>query len=265
MCTPTYHLDDPQTDVYVGDCLKIMPILKAESVDLIFADPPFNIGVKYGGCDDSKPVAEYLQWTYSWLDECLRVLDFHGSIWLNMPDHIAAEAVMHLKNRGMTMMNWCIWHYRFGQHRDGKFINSKTHVLYFVKDPQDRIWNPEAILVPSDRATKYNDKRTFAKGQRKGERVPLDVWYGPNWGRVQGNNRERRPGHPNQIPELYVQRIILACSNEGRMVLDPFLGSGTTCTLARALGRNSLGIEIDSEYARSALERVQAGPIYRSS
>jgi DNA modification methylase len=95
--------------------------------------------------------------------------------------------------------------------------------------------------------------------------VPLDVWYGPNWGRIQGNNRERRPSHQNQLPEVYLERVIRACSIEGQLVLDPFLGSGTTCTVARGLKWRSIGIEYSGEHAASAFERIQAGPIRISS
>ena len=84
----------------------------------------------------------------------------------------------------------------------------------------------------------------------------MDVWYGQYWGRIQGNNKERRHGHHNQIPEVYLERIIRACSNEGDLVLDPFLGSGTTCTVARAFGRRSIGVEYSPVNAESAWDRV---------
>ena len=87
-------------------------------------------------------------------------------------------------------------------------------------------------------------------------RVPMDVWYGRYWGRIQGNNKERRPRHHNQIPEVYLERIVRACSNEGDLVLDPFLGSGTTGTVARAYGRRSIGIEYSAENAASAWNRI---------
>ncbi len=98
----------------------------------------------------------------------------------------------------------------------------------------------------------------MAKETNKGMRVPMDVWYGQYWGRIQGNNKERRHQHHNQIPELYLQRIIRACSNPGDLVLDPFLGSGTTCTVARALGRRSIGVEYSPVHAASAWERITA-------
>jgi site-specific DNA-methyltransferase (adenine-specific) len=257
---PIYHLDNPRTDIYVGDNRDILPQIKQGSVDLIFADPPFNLDIDYGNWRDNLPRDAYLQFTYEWLDACLRVLAPQGSIWINIPDDTAAEVVMYLKSKKLSMMNWCIWHFRFGQCRNANFIVSKVHVLYFVKNPGERIWNPEQVLEPSDRATTYADPRT-RKTQTPSLRVPLDVWYGQYWGRVQGNNKERRRSHENQIPEVYMERVIRACSREGHLVLDPFLGSGTTCTIARALNRRSIGIEFSSKIAKSAFERIQEGSV----
>jgi site-specific DNA-methyltransferase (adenine-specific) len=257
---PAYHIDNPATDIYVGDNRKILPHIEAESIDLIFADPPFNWDVDYGKWQDNMPRDEYLKFTYEWLDACLRVLAPRGSIWINIPDDTAAEVVVYLKKKKLSMINWCIWHFRFGQCRTSNFIVSKAHVLYFAKDPAKRIWNHDLVLEPSDRATTYADART-RKTQTPSLRVPLDVWYGSYWGRIQGNNKERRSRHENQIPEVYMERIIQACSKKGNLVLDPFLGSGTTCTVARALGRRSIGIEYSKTIAKSAFERVQSGPV----
>jgi site-specific DNA-methyltransferase (adenine-specific) len=260
MSGPIYRLDSPATEVYIGDCREVLNALPERSVDLIFADPPFNWDVAYDEWDDARPRQEYLTFTQEWLDAGIRVLSEQGAFWVNIPDDTAAEIVVHLKQRGLVMMNWCIWHFRFGQHRVGNFIVSKVHALYFARDRDKRIWNADAVLEPSDRAAIYDDRRTRTT-QRPGLRVPLDVWYGENWGRIQGNNKERRPNHQNQIPEVYLERVIRACSNEGQLVLDPFLGSGTTCTVARALGRRSIGIEYSSRNAASAFARIQAGPI----
>jgi site-specific DNA-methyltransferase (adenine-specific) len=260
MAKPTYRLEDPATEVYVGDCREILNALPERSVDLIFADPPFNWDVPYGEWDDAQPREEYLAFAHQWLDACIRVLNHHGSFWVNIPDDTAAEIVVHLKERGLAMINWCIWHFRFGQHRTGNFIVSKVHALYFAKDRNNRIWNPDAVLEPSDRAAIYDDPRT-KRTKQPGLRVPLDVWYGPYWGRIQGNNKERRTNHQNQIPEVYLERVIRACSNEGQLVLDPFLGSGTTCTVARALRRRSIGIEYSRRIAASSFERIQSGPV----
>ena len=255
--TPDYQEESPDTCLYVGDCREVLPALPDKGcVDLIFADPPFNWDVPYDGWEDNMPREAYEQFTFDWLDACIETLSPKGSLWVNIPDDSAAEIVMHLKQRGLTMINWCVWHFRFGQHRDGAFITSKVHALYFAKDPNNRAWNPDAVLEQSDRASIYNDKRTQAKERNKGMRVPMDVWYGKYWGRVQGNNQERRSGHQNQIPEVYLERVILACSNEGDLVLDPFAGSGTTNTVARSHGRRSIGIEYSQATAESAWERI---------
>jgi site-specific DNA-methyltransferase (adenine-specific) len=89
----------------------------------------------------------------------------------------------------------------------------------------------------------------------------MDVWYGQYWGRIQGNNKERRIGHDNQLPEVYLERVVRACSNPGDLVMDPFLGSGTTGVIAHALGRNFIGTEFSKENAKRAIERMKSGPI----
>ncbi len=265
--------------IYCGDCRKLLPKIppcaRAE-VDLIFADPPFNWKRGYDAWNDDLPDDEYCDirdafrplgesraFTGQWLDACIQALAPHGSMWINIPDTWAAEITVHLKQRGLHMVNWCIWHYRFGQNTKGRFINSKVHALYFCKDPKRRTWNPDPILEVSDRRSVYADKRTEHKrdGVPAGMRLPMDVWYGKYWGRIQGNNAERRAMHDNQLPEVYLERVILACSNEGDLVLDPFVGSGTTPTVALAWGRNFVGTEYSKQMATSAAERIRRGMI----
>ncbi|MBM4112515.1 MAG: site-specific DNA-methyltransferase [Phycisphaerae bacterium] len=254
---PAFRADSPDTRLYIGDCRDILAALPDRgSVDLVFADPPFNWEVPYDGWKDGMPRDAYERFTFDWLDGCIDALASHGTIWVNIPDDTAAEVVLHLKRRGLVMINWCVWHFRFGQNRETSFIMSKVHALCFAKDPDARIWRPERILEPSDRASIYADPRTQAKDRNAGKRVPMDVWYGPYWGRVQGNNKERRTQHHNQLPEAYLERIILSCSDEGSLVLDPFGGSGTTQTVARAYGRRSIGIEHGAANAASSWERI---------
>jgi site-specific DNA-methyltransferase (adenine-specific) len=263
--TPTHSLTDPEARVYVGDCREVLARLSevtAGAVDLIFADPPFNWNRAYDRWDDAMPDAAYLDFTYRWLDLCVAALKPTGSMWVNIPDDWAAEIVVHLKGRGLSMRNWCVWHYRFGQNSTEKFISSKVHALYFVKGPQFT-WNPMEVLEQSDRASTYFDPRTQSKrdGMPPGMRVPLDVWYGKFWGRIQGNNKERRSRHDNQLPEVYLERVIRATSNEGDLVMDPFLGSGTTGVMAHALKRRFIGVEYSAQNARSAFRRMKDGPI----
>jgi site-specific DNA-methyltransferase (adenine-specific) len=257
---PTHQANDPDTRVYVGDCRDLLPripeVINSE-VDLIFADPPFNWSRAYDEWKDSMPRDDYLQFTRDWLDLCIGALKPDGSIWVNIPDDSAAEIVMHLKSRNLFMVNWCIWHYRFGQNTLDRFINSKVHALYFCKDPFKRQWHSDDILEASDRATTYFDPRTQNKKEgTAGKRVPMDVWYGKYWGRIQGNNLERRKSHDNQIPEVYLERVIRGCSKEGDLVMDPFVGSGTTPVVARELNRRFIGTEYSAQNAKSAWERI---------
>lgn len=262
---PAHTLADPEARVYVGDCREILPRIPEAAngkVDLIFADPPFNWNRAYDKWDDAMPEREYLEFTYKWLDLCVGALTPKGSLWVNIPDDWAAEIVVHLKQK-LHMVNWCIWHYRFGQNATERFISSKVHALYFTKNYAQRTWNPLEVLEPSDRATTYFDPRTDSKrdGMPPGHRVPLDVWYGKFWGRIQGNNAERRSKHDNQLPEVYLERVIRACSSEGDLVMDPFLGSGTTGVIAHATKRRFIGIEYSKDNAKRAFERMQSGPI----
>lgn len=263
----------PPCKVLIGDCRSVMPMLAERSVDLIIADPPFNQGEPYSVWKDTLPGQEYRDFTKSWLDGCVRLLRTTGSLWINVPDQVAARVVVHLEDvHGMTQADWCIWHYRFGQWKDSGFIRSKSHALHYVWDRKSATWNPDGVLVSSDRATKYNDARTKST-KAPGQRVPLDVWGitdafdpeypgdGPYWGRVQGNNAERNPVSPNQLPERYIERVVRSCSNSGDLVFTPFVGAGTELTVARSLGRVGLGTEIGENEARAAADRIERGAV----
>lgn len=259
--------------VYLGDCrkaLEMIPEVQRGEVDLVFADPPFNWKRGYDEWDDHMDEGDYLTFTYDWIDLCIRGLRAGGSLWINIPDDWAAEIVCYLKGRLerkppslMAMDNWCIWHYRFGQNATERFINSKVHALHFIKAGGTHTWNPHEVLEMSDRRAIYGDPRTESKkdGMPAGMRVPMDVWYGQYWGRVQGNNKERRHYHDNQLPEVYLERVIRASSNKGDLVLDPFLGSGTTGVMAHALERRFIGCEFSKQNATNAVDRMKAGPI----
>ncbi|MBM4107355.1 MAG: site-specific DNA-methyltransferase [Phycisphaerae bacterium] len=263
----------PRAEVRIGDCRgelrDWMPSIEGR-VDLVFADPPFNWNRAYDRWHDDLPEREYLDFTFDWLDLCVRALRPGGALWVNIPDDWAAEIVAYLKGRFherrppamMAMANWCIWHYRFGQNTKVRFINSKVHALYFIKAGGRHTWNAAPVLELSDRAAIYFDPRTESKkdGMPPRMRVPMDVWYGQYWGRIQGNNKERRSDHDNQLPEVYLERVVLACSDAGGLVLDPFLGSGTTGVVAHALGRRFIGVEFSPENAERAFDRIRAGP-----
>lgn len=223
--------------------------------DLIFADPPFNNGSNYDTWDDNMSEMSYWNFMRDWISLSYHELKESGSLWINVPDKLAAKTVIIAEEAGFHLKNWCIWHYRFGQNTSSGFTPSKTHVLWFVKDLKRYKFFPDAIQVPSDRAAIYNDSRSPT-----GTRVPFDVWgFEKYWGRVQGNNAERNILVPNQLPEAYLQRVISACTEENDWVYDPFCGSGTTVTVAHAMRRNCYTTDVSRLCISEAHRRVLRG------
>lgn len=231
-----------------GDCVQELAKLDAGSVDLVFADPPFNIGYEYEGYRDKRPYTDYLSWSREWISEVTRVLKPNGTFWLAIGDDYAADLkVLAGRELGLVCRNWVIWHYTFGVNCKRKFTRSHTHLFYFVKDPKNFTFNADAIRVPSARQL-AGDKRADPRG-----RIPDDTWEFP---RVCGTFKEREGFHGCQMPEQVLGRIIRACSNEGDLVLDPFIGSGTTPAVAKKLRRRYLGIELSEQYTSSARDRL---------
>jgi site-specific DNA-methyltransferase (adenine-specific) len=223
-----------EVEILCGDCRQLVPGLGR--FDFVFADPPFNIGHPYVGYEDRR--SDFDTFTAEWLETCWAACD--GVMALHGPDDLAEAYLAHARRLGMRRIAWVNWHYRFGQCRDTNWIDARVHCLVFSKRPTWK-WRPDAVLVESDRVA-YGDSRVH-RSSRGGKRVPGTVWGVPSdgrfWGRVNGNSLERRPGHPNQLPERYLERLLLAYTDAGDRVLDPFAGSGTTATIAAALGRHA--------------------------
>jgi site-specific DNA-methyltransferase (adenine-specific) len=253
-------------DVIEGDCVQILASLPAGCADLVFADPPFNIGYEYDQYDDRRAKADYLAWADKWLAAVVRVLKPDGSFFLAIGDEFVAEHKVRLDAMGLTMRNWIVWHYTFGVSCTKKFNRSHAHILYYVRDPKRYTFNPDPVRVPSARMTTYADRRANPVGK-----LPDDTWvlrpqesdnhFGADqdtWfvSRVCGTFKERVE-HPCQMPEAVLDRIIRVASNAGSVVLDPFAGSGTTLAVAKKLGRNYLGVELSEQYADGVRKRLQ--------
>ena len=239
--------------IYLGDCLKVMKKFPDESIDLVFADPPFNIGIKYDKYNDNLSYEEYYDWSKKWINECYRLLKNNGSIYIAIGDEFAAEINLILKQTNFFFRNWIIWYYTFGQNQRKKFNRSHTHLLYFSKDKDNFTFNDDSVRVPSARQTTYNDKRANPKGK-----LPDDVW---KFSRVCGTFKERIGKHPCQMPESVLERIIKVSSNEGNLILDPFAGTGTTAVVASKFRRNYITIEISEEYYKIAKDRLKNIPL----
>jgi site-specific DNA-methyltransferase (adenine-specific) len=254
--------------LHQGDCLERFQQVENASIDLVFADPPFNIGYDYDVYDDSRGADQYIDWTRQWGREVVRVLRHTGTFWLAIGDEFAAElkSLFH-RELGLSLRNWVVWYYTFGVHCTRKFSRSHAHLFYFTKDPKQYTFNDEAVRVPSARQLVYADRRAHPQGRLpddtwilrpqdvpEGFSADGDTWYFP---RVCGTFKERAGWHGCQMPEQLLGRIIRACSKEGDVVLDPFGGSGTTLVVAKKLGRRYLGFELSPEYAARIEARLQ--------
>ena len=242
-------MQELRNQILCGDCVEILGRAQEPFADLIFADPPFNIGYKYDKYHDEKANEQYLAWTRDWIGACVCVLKPQGSFYIAIGDEYAAQIKLIVEDElGLTLRNWIIWHYTFGQQTKNKFARSHTHLLYFVKDAKNFVFNDEAVRVISDRQKKYSDKRANPAGK-----MPDDVWN--EYPRVCGTFTERT-GFPCQMPESLLARIVRVSSNEGDWVLDPFCGSGTTATVAHKLNRVYTSVDISETYVQAARERI---------
>lgn len=243
-------MDTYKNKIIAGDCIELLNKAKEPFADLVFADPPFNIGYQYDKYHDKVEKNNYLAWTKDWMAACVRVLKPHGSFFIAIGDEYAAHVRIIGEELGLTLRNWIIWHYTFGQQTKFKFARSHAHIFYFVHDAKQCVFNDLAVRLPSDRQLIYNDKRSNATGK-----IPNDVWS--DYSRVCGTFYERQGWHPCQMPELLLGRIIAASTHPGDLVLDPFNGSGTTAAAAIQLGRDYCGIDISEDYVRNTHERLK--------
>lgn len=253
--------------LYNFDCIAGMNSIPAGTVDLVFADPPFNIGYEYDVYEDRMKAEQYLDWSKQWGTAVVRALKPDGTFWLAIGDDFAAELKIMFQQLGLSCRSWVIWYYTFGVNCKRKFSRSHTHLFHFVKDAKNFTFNTEDIRVPSARQLVYADNRADSRGRLPDDTWILrpqdapesftpeeDVWHVP---RVCGTFKERAGWHGCQMPEKILERIIKACSNPGETVLDPFGGSGSTLITAKKLDRRFLGFELSEDYAKRINERLE--------
>lgn len=219
---------------------------------LIFTDPPYNIGVDYGGgekADLLSPQA-YMKWVRQWLGLCWDCLTDDGSLWVMIGDEYAAEYCVELKAIGFTVRSWIKWYETFGVNCTDKFNRTSRHIFYAVKDEKSFVFNTDPVSRQSDRQAKYKDKRACTGGK-----IWDDVWQIP---RLTSSCTERRPDFPTQLPLALVVPIVQCASMPGDLVVDPFNGSGTTGVAAVGNGRKYVGIEKSKAYADAAHIRIQS-------
>jgi modification methylase len=243
--------------IIVGDCLEELSKLPTASVDLVFADPPYNLqldgdllrpnNTRVDGVDDDwdkfSDFAEYDRFSRAWLAECRRVLKRDGAIWVIGSYHNIFRLGAALQDLGFWIQNDIIWRKTnpMPNFRGKRFTNAHETLIWAGRDQKSRVtFNYEAMKAGNDDLQMRSDWL-------------FPICAGPE----RLKDASGRKAHPTQKPEALLHRILLATTNPGDVVLDPFFGTGTTGAVAKRLGRRWIGIERDPEYARAASERIE--------
>jgi modification methylase len=242
--------------VLVGDCIQELRKLPSESVDLVFADPPYNLqlasellrpnNTRVDGVDDDwdkfSSFAAYDQFCRAWLSECRRILKPDGAMWVIGSYHNVFRLGVALQDLGFWIQNDIIWRKvnPMPNFRGKRFTNAHETLIWAGRDQKSRVtFNYESLKALNDDIQMRSDWL-------------YPICAGPERLKDDGG----RKAHPTQKPEALLGRILLATTNVGDVVLDPFFGTGTTGAVAQRFGRRWIGIERDEDYARAARERI---------
>jgi len=249
-------LDKYINKIIKGDCLELLKKIPDNSVDMTFADPPFNLKKKYNGYKDSLEFKEYIEWCDEWIGEMVRITKPTGSIFVhNIPKWLSYY--VKLLNEHANFKHWIAWYAPTSPM--GKSLQPAHYgVLFYVKDSKKtKIYE---IRMPHERERKSDYLRKDYGGKKAGLHPfgPLisDVWTDIH--RIKHN--KYRDEHPCQLPVPLLERLILMTTDEGDIVLDPFVGTGTTAVAAKKLGRKYIGFDLDEEYKRISennLKKIQ--------
>lgn len=238
-----------------GDALEVLQQIPDESIDLIFVDPPYNIGKNFAGRKDKwKTDKDYLDWCYQWIDLCIQKVKPNGTLYLMTSTQFMPYFDLYVRDK-VTILSRIVWSYdSSGVQAKNYFGSMYEPILYCVKNKNNYTFNSDDILVEAKTGAKRKliDYRKDPPRPYKTEKVPGNVWY---FARVR-YRMEEYENHPTQKPIRLLERIIKASSNEGDVVLDPFCGTFTTCFVAQRLKRRFIGIEIQEEYFKIGLRRL---------
>jgi len=235
-----------------GDCLEIMGKMPDNSVDVTFADPPFNLKKKYNSYYDKHDVGEYLSWCKKWLTEMVRITKPAGSIFV----HNVPKWLMYFGcylNEIATFRHWIAWD-AMGSPLGKTLLPNHYGILYYVKSDEFKFYDIR-MLHKRCRNCHYILQDYGGKKSQLHQFGPLvsDVWVDIH--RIR--HKKRRDEHPCQLPIHLLERLLLMSSDEGDIVLDPFVGTGTTAIAAKKLGRKFIGIDIDPKYVEITNKKLE--------
>lgn len=244
-----------------GDCLDLLSQLPKGEVQLIVTSPPYNIGKRY---EKRITLDDYYRQQDRVITECVKRLAPGGSICWQIGNHVTDNAIVPLDiflypifiKLGLVLRNRIVWHFEHGLHCSRRLSGRYETIMWFTRPGNEFMFNLDPIRVPQ----KYPGKKYF-KGPKAGQysanplgKNPGDVWIIPN---VKHNHVEKT-AHPCQFPVELVERLVLALSNEGDLVVDPFMGAGSTLVAALLNRRRSAGADIVNDFVEITRERLDA-------
>lgn len=256
------YIESDDSLVINGDCLEVLSQIPDKYVDLIFADPPYNLGKDFGNDSDSwKNRKEYLSWCYKWIDECFRILKDNGTFYImNSTQNIPFISVYLQEN--YFIINNIVWSYdSSGVQSKKKYGSLYEPIIMATKSAKAKYtFNYQDILVEAKTGAKRKliDYRKNPPQPYNTQKVPGNVWEFP---RVRYKMGEYE-NHPSQKPTALLERIIKASSNEGDIVLDPFGGTFTTSAVAVNLNRKAISMDINRDYFKIGIRRTGIATIY---
>lgn len=242
---PILMLKTKYGELYQGDCIKFMQKMESDSIDLVFADPPFNLNKDYpSGIDDNLKSSEYLHWCETWLKECIRILKPGGSLFIwNLPKW--NTYIANFLNKYLTFRHWIAVDIKCTFPITGRLYPSHYSLLYYCKGEKPKTFHPDRLPLEICSSC-YQELRDYGgykhKMNPKGVNL-TDVWY--DIPPVRHQRYKQRKG-ANELSIKIMDRIIEIASNEGDKIFDPFGGAGTTYAIAELKRRNWIGIEIGS-------------------
>ena len=250
------YLESDSALIMQTDCLEALKNMKEKSVDLIFADPPYNLGKDFGNKSDSwSDRREYLNWCYQWIDLCFHVLKDDGTFYLMNSTQNIPYISVYLQEH-YNIVNDIIWAYdSSGVQSKKKYGSLYEPIIMATKTSSSKYtFNYADILVEAKTGAKRGliDYRKNPPQPYNTRKVPGNVW---EFARVRYRMDEYE-NHPAQKPEALLERIIKASSNPGDIVLDPFGGAFTTCAVAHKLGRKTIGFDTNHEYFKIGIRRT---------
>ena len=246
--------------IYNVDCAEAMQSLPEEAIPLTVTSPPYNIGKEY---EANMPLSLYLEWCARWINEVYRITDSVGTFWLNLgyvsiPNRAKAIPIPYLlwDRVPFFLIQEVVWHYGAGVAGRKFFSPRNEKFLWYVKDQNSYTFNLDDVRDPN---VKYpNQKKNGKVKVNLLGKNPGDVWQFPKVTSGTQRASKERTSHPAQFPLSVIERIVRASSNSGDLVMDPFMGSGTTAVAALRLGRRVLGFETRKDYCDLIAERVEA-------